>query len=116
MNSAGAVDARQHLAGLVGQSIPTLGQKKPNRVIAIDGDEVIVGTERSPKGEPVPIEWVQDALDRLYRDGQVLISVKSLGHRRSAFVGAVLGTVPGVEIDERPLRVSLPPVGPTNAR
>jgi hypothetical protein len=103
---AGGVDARKHLTRLVDETIYTLAQRRPNRVLAIEGDEVIVATEKSPEGEPVPIEWVQDALDRLFRDGEVLVSVKSVGYR-SAFIGAVLATVPDVEILTRPRRVRL---------
>jgi hypothetical protein len=56
-------------------------------------------------GRPVvsrfPSAWVQDALDLLERDGEVRVDVATLGHR-SAFVGAVLSTLPGVEVDTRP--------------
>jgi hypothetical protein len=68
------------------------------------GDDVIVGTERSPEGQAVPIEWIQTAMDRLYRDGEVDINVESVGHR-SAFVGAVLATLPGVRTETNPRRV-----------
>jgi hypothetical protein len=44
----------------------------------------------------VPIAWVQDALDRLDRDGEIEISVESVRYR-SAFIGAVLLALPGVE-------------------
>ena len=42
----------------------------------------------------MPIVWVQEALDRLITEGNVEVSVDSLGHR-SAFVAAALLTVPG---------------------
>ena len=100
------MDARQHLKDLQGQTIYTLAQRRPNRILAIEGDSVIIATEKSPGGEPVPIEWVQDALDRLFRDGEVLVSVKSVGYR-SAFIGAVLGTLREVEVLTRPRRVRL---------
>lgn len=50
--------------------------------------------------------WVQDALDRLFREGEVVVSVSSVGYR-SAFIGAVLGTVPDIEVLRDPLRVRL---------
>jgi len=86
-------DARAHLTSLVGTTIHTL-TGKPNRVLSVTGESVLVATTRSPEGQPVPIAWVQDALDRLSRDGAVDISVESVGYR-SAFIGAVLATVPG---------------------
>ena len=43
----------------------------------------------------MPIAWVQDALDRLERDGEIEISVESVRYR-SAFIGAVLLALPGV--------------------
>jgi hypothetical protein len=60
------VDAREHLQGLVGTTITTLSGR-PNTVLRVQGDVVIVGTQRSPGGQPVPIEWVQAALDDLLR-------------------------------------------------
>ena len=54
-------------------------------------------TARSPSGQPIPIRWVQEALDRLERDGEIEISVSSIGYR-SAFIGAVLRELPGAEV------------------
>jgi Domain of unknown function (DUF3883) len=98
-------DALRHLRSLVGTAIPTL-TGSPNRIIEVRPDEVIVGTERSPEGQPVPIEWVQTAMDRLFRDGEVDINVESVGHR-SAFVGAALASLPGTRTENNPLRVLL---------
>jgi hypothetical protein len=100
------MDARKYLTGLLGQTIYTLSQRRPNRILELKGDSVIVATEKSPGGEPVPIAWVQDALDRLFREGEIVVSVESVGYR-SAFIGAVLGTVPGVEVLTNPRRVRL---------
>jgi hypothetical protein len=88
-----AVDAREYLASLIGRTIETY-KGRPNTVIAIEGNDVLVGTTRSPAGTRVPIAWVQAALDRLDTEAEVEVSVASLGHR-SAFVGAVLASVPG---------------------
>jgi hypothetical protein len=96
--------AEQLLRGLIGQEIGTVtGQ--PNTVLAIDDGNVVVATARSPAGQPVPVEWIQSALEKLEADGEIEISVASLGHR-SAFLGAVLLTVPGT----RALRTSPPRV------
>jgi len=65
-----------------------------------------VGTQKSPQGEPVPIGWVQDAIDRLEETGEVRVNVGSVGYR-SAFVGAVLAQLPGTEILKEPQRVRL---------
>lgn len=58
------IDARGFLASLEGRVIPTL-TGRPNRVLRLDGETVIVATNRSPLGRPVPIAWIQSALDRL---------------------------------------------------
>lgn len=99
------IDARTYLSGLVGQEIRTL-TGRPNRVLRLERNEVIVATGRSPAGQPVPIAWVQDALDRLVAEGEVEISVESVGYR-SAFIGAVLATVPGAITKTGPRRVRL---------
>ena len=99
------VDSRSHLASLVGEAIFTL-TGRPNRILRIEGDDVIVATQQSPNGQPVPIEWVQDAMDRLYDRGEIEISVPSVGYR-SAFIGAVLSTLPGAVGEVRPRRVVL---------
>ncbi len=93
------------LKPLLGLTIPTMTGRS-NRVIAIRGNDVIVATAKSPTGRPVPIEWIQDALDRLERDGDLEISVASVGYR-SAFVGAVLQTLPGAIATTRPRRIML---------
>jgi hypothetical protein len=85
--------ARDLLRDLVGTTIHTV-TGRPNTIVELRSDEVLVGTERSPAGEPVPIAWVEEALRRLLREGRIEISVASLRHRR-AFVGAVLLTLPG---------------------
>jgi hypothetical protein len=96
-----APDMRAILQSRVGQTIKTMAQEKPNRILRIEKDNVIVGTDKSPSGEPVPMEWVQATADRLYREGEVEISVSSVGHR-SAFVGAILSTLPGVRSSTDP--------------
>jgi hypothetical protein len=87
------VDARELVKSLRGKPLATLSGR-PNMILDVSSDTVLVATNRSPEGKPVPISWVQSALDRLMRDGEVEISVESVGYR-SAFVGAVLSQVPG---------------------
>lgn len=97
--------ARSLLTDLVGQTILTVGRPQPNTILEVGENSVLVGTKDSPTGSPVPIRLVQDALDRLAREGEVEISVESLGHRRSSFIGAVLLTVPGTRAATSPLRI-----------
>jgi hypothetical protein len=94
------------LESLVGQPISTV-MGRPNTVLRVEGDSVVVATSRSPTGQPVPIEWVQSGLEQLLATGEVEVSVPSLGHR-SPFVGAVLPTLPGaVLIRTVPPRIRL---------
>lgn len=89
-------DARRFLESLTGRELRTV-TGRPNRVVRIEGDRVVVATGRSPSGRAVPIGWVQDALDRLEGEGEIEISVDSVGYR-SAFVGAVLRELPGAQV------------------
>lgn len=84
------------MESLVGQTVPTIAGR-PNTILAVDGENVIVATARSPNGQPVPIAWVQQAMDMLARDGEVTIDVETVGYR-SAFIGAVLATLPGASV------------------
>jgi hypothetical protein len=100
------IDARTYLAGLLGETINTVARREPNEILRLEPDAAIVGTARSPGGQPVELSLVQSALDRLMSGEEVGIDVESLGHR-SSFVGAVLATIPGVEIATDPTRVRL---------
>ena len=102
-------DARSFLAALQGQELRTaIGRW--NRVIRVESDQVVVATSRSPSGRPVPVRWVQDALDRLESEGSIEISVESVGHR-SAFIGAALRELPRADFveGESPPRIRLLP-------
>lgn len=89
-------DARSLLRRWSGRTITTV-TGAPNTIIAVADDHVVVGTRRSPDGQPVPLAAAQGALDQLARDGEVTIDVETLGHR-SAFCGAMLRTLAGVEV------------------
>jgi hypothetical protein len=86
-------DARALLGSLIGTLISTV-TGRANTVLRLDGDNAIVATSRSPGGQPVPIDWVQSGLERLLAAGEIEVSVPSLGYR-SAFIGAVLLSLPG---------------------
>ena len=88
------IDARKLLKSYIGRTIKTY-KGQANRIVGVEDDFVVVGTTRSPAGKRVPIDWVQDALDRIVEENEVEIGVPSLGYR-SAFCGAVLLSLPGV--------------------
>jgi hypothetical protein len=100
------IDAKSHLTSLIGQTLWTATRRQPNRILRVTSDDVIVATPRSPSGQPVPIEWVQAAFDRLCAGEEVRISVPSLGYR-SAFVGASMMSLSGTELISAPARVRL---------
>jgi hypothetical protein len=105
-------DARTYLQGLVGQTIPTI-TGKPNTIVAVRGNDVFVSTEDTADpaaGEPVPIQWVQEAGNTLYANGRIGINTSEATHR-SAFIGAVLSTLPGAVGLRRPARVELVAAG-----
>jgi hypothetical protein len=60
-------DARALIESLAGQTIATV-TSRPNTVVRVEGDNVVVVTNRSPEGKQVPIEWLQDGLDRAAED------------------------------------------------
>lgn len=89
-------DAAELLRALEGKPIRTISGRE-NRVLLVGDGEVVVWTTKSPAGQPVPISWVQDAIDRLERDREIEISVESVRYR-SAFIGAVVQLLPGATV------------------
>jgi hypothetical protein len=112
------VEARQGaqrlLRQLLGVPLETLSGR-PNRILAVDTSDVMVATERSPQGQPVPIADVQQALDQLVRDRQVVVAPEHVGHR-SAFIGVVLRTLPGTIVRLDPPRILLQDLFEGNGR
>jgi hypothetical protein len=103
---AAELDARALLESLVGQQITTV-TGRPNAVLGVTDSDVIVGTDRSPAGERVPIESVQSGLERLLADREIEVSPRSPGYR-SSFIGSVLLTLPdAVAIQTSPPRIRL---------
>jgi hypothetical protein len=88
--------ARDILEGLVGKEIRTV-TGVANRVLSIGASTVLVATNRSPEGAPVPVEWVENGLELLFQNGEVTVDTDVLEHR-SAFVAAVLLTLPGTSV------------------
>ena len=64
---------------------------------AVHGIAVLVGTSRSPHGQPVKVSDVQQGMDKLRANGSVRVAVDELGHR-CAFVGTVLATLPSTHV------------------
>jgi hypothetical protein len=90
--------AQALLRSLIGQPISTVARGRPNTILDVGDTEVLVRTGHSSNsGASIPIAYVEAALHRLEVDGEIEISVPSLGHRRSSFVGAVLLTLPGAQ-------------------
>jgi hypothetical protein len=102
-NLPGAIDV---IRPLIGVELHTVTSKRPNIVLELRKDIVLVGTDRSPTGQPVRIQEIQRGLDLLARHRTVRVSVEELGHR-SSFVGAVLATLPDAEVLENPAAVTL---------
>lgn len=98
-------DAADLLRGLEGLQLRTINGQV-NQVLGVEPPNVLVATEKSPLGQPVPIVDVQRALDLLRRDGSVTVDVQTLGYR-SSFIGAVLSAQPGVAVSGSPPVVSL---------
>lgn len=94
-------DARALIEALTGQDVLTVAQGVPNRILGVDGDDAIVGTDRTPTGQRVELTEIQAALDRLMSGESVEVNVDSLGHR-SSFIGALLASLPDTEVDEGP--------------
>ncbi|MEU4803156.1 hypothetical protein [Actinosynnema sp. NPDC023587] len=93
------------LGGLVGREIKTVSGYS-NWILDVDPASVLVRTRRSAGGESVPVSAVQAGLDRLFAQGRVTADVPSLGYR-SAFVAAVLATLPRAMVTRTPPSVSL---------
>lgn len=89
-------DAIDLLRRLLGVPLATI-RGRLNRIISVSPPNVIVATEQSPQGRPIPIQEVQEALDVLRAQGSVVIDPSTIGHR-SSFIGAVLLTLPGGRI------------------
>ena len=90
------VDARACLERLVGQTIPTI-TGKPNSIVSVHGNDVFVRTQDTANpeaGEPVPIQWVQDAVNTLYANGRIGINTTEATHR-SAFIARRRRRAPG---------------------
>ncbi|MET9259016.1 hypothetical protein [Amycolatopsis sp. NPDC004079] len=97
--------AEELLRSLAGETIST-PTGKGNRILKVEDGSVLVGTDRSPEGQPVPLRDIQHGLDVLAARGTLEVSVAELGHR-STFVGAVLANLPHVSRANSPTTLTL---------
>jgi len=92
------ISAEVLLRSLIGEPLATV-RECSNTIVGVTDDAAIVETSRSPQGRPVPIDWVDHVLDRIGAGEQVSIEPGSVGDR-SAFLGAVLRTLPMVDVTD----------------
>jgi hypothetical protein len=69
------------LQSLIGEEIRTVASHL-NIVLAVQGNTVLVRTDRSPAGQPVGVGEVQKGLDKLAAQRMVRVSVDELVERR----------------------------------
>ncbi|MGV9294819.1 hypothetical protein [Amycolatopsis sp. NPDC003676] len=102
---APVLHAKDLLRGLTGETISSaVGEE--NRILKVDDESVLVGTDQSPEGQPVPLDQVQRGLDVLALGGALEVSVEGLDHG-SAFVEALLENLPHVSRVESPTTLTL---------
>lgn len=107
------LDAELLARAAVGKTLYTVDKSLPNKVLGVTGNSVLVETQATvdPGGAPVALGLIQQAADQLSRDGQLRLDPKTLGHRRTSFVGALLATDPSVVALVKPARLRLRSTG-----
>ncbi|HEY4454770.1 MAG TPA: hypothetical protein VGN81_10710 [Pseudonocardiaceae bacterium] len=101
------------LRSLIGQKLQTI-TGSPNTILGVSETHAKVATDKSPDGEKVQINEVETALEQLLTTGEVVCDPPHVGYR-SAFIGAVLRTLPGVDVGLAPPTVTLVDRAVTNA-
>jgi hypothetical protein len=97
---------RAYMEGLIGRELFTPVERASNWIERLTDGSVIVRTAAgNPDGAAVSIAFVQDVVDRVYDGEEVVFDPR----RRSAFVGALLATMDGVEVLTEPRRARLVP-------
>ncbi|WP_062378869.1 HNH endonuclease [Demequina pelophila] len=91
-----AATAEEIARSLVGVAMRT-ASGRPNTIQSVSDGRAVVATGKSPEGTVVDLDGLETALARLRADGRVVLATPVVGYR-SAFVGAVLLTLPGVGI------------------
>ncbi len=98
-----APDIQKFLRSRVGRVLPTM-TGKPNEILEVTDDYVLIGTEKNPEGSRVYFSYLQGEVERLwYLSGERNLDNKG----RGAVVGAILQAM-GYELLPRPRRVVVP--------
>src|SRR5690348_7009790 len=89
----------------MGAAIPSVGSRRPNRIIRMEGDTVIVERAGSPAGTRL-LGPIQAAADRVFEGEEIRLNELSVGGNHG-FTGAVLQSMPGVQVLQQPDRARL---------
>lgn len=100
-----APSVRDHVRSLVGAAIPSVGSRRSNRIIELKGATVIVERAGSRTGSR-PLGPIQAAADRVFEGEEIRLDESSVGANHG-FIGAVLQSMPGVEVLQHPNRARL---------
>ena len=112
-DGVGREPLHQHLHSLVtGDPIRTIGQQKPNWITAVDRENIWVETEKSRQEgtgpQPVPVDWAESAYQTLWERGDLTIQdLAPKAEHRSAFIFALLASMPSVRSEANPRRLTL---------
>jgi 5-methylcytosine-specific restriction protein A len=111
--ATGRIDAEALARAAVGRTLYTLDKNLPNTVLEVTGGAVLVRTAETadPAGARVQLALIQRAADQLTREGQLRLDPRTLGHRRTSFIGALLATDPAVAPLIKPMRLRLRSTG-----
>lgn len=97
------------LRDLIGVELRTVSDRRVNVILAVQADEVLVASDRSSSGQPVPVRDVAAAMEILRRDGAIDVHPATLGYR-SSFIGAVLLQLPDARLEgTKPPRIVIAP-------
>lgn len=83
---------RAYVRQLQGQTLYTVARERPNTIVEIKNDQVVVRTEEGYEN-PASLSELQDLADRIFAGEVVEVPLR----RRSAFHAAVLATLPEVD-------------------
>lgn len=96
-----APDMRRHVRGLMGKTVRTVAQDKPNTIVSVSEDRVLVKTETGTNH--ASLTQLQGLADRIYAGEEVVVPTRG----RSAFHVAVLADLPDVDFALNPRRLWL---------